>query len=139
MRFDLPPDHEIFVPAVEDVHWLHDNVALIEGGLPGITDEGALASALARPLHVAAYSDANPDLIFLAAYLWHGVSEAHSYADGNKRTAVLVMIAFLAANGIEYLAQEDEIGRLVDGWYKGSVFTLDQLDGYLRARCRWAE
>lgn len=126
------------MPGVGDVHWLHENVALIEGGMPGLLNEGALASALARPSHVLAYSDENPDLLRLAAYLWHGVSEAHAYADGNKRTAVLTMIAFLAANGVEYDAEENEVGLLVTEWYAGRLFTVDRLEGYLRGRCRWA-
>ena len=81
MRFDLLEGEEVAVPSVADVLWLHDNVALIEGGMPGVLDEGALASALARPMHVAAYSDEDPDLVLLAAYLWHGVSEGHAFVD----------------------------------------------------------
>lgn len=139
MRFDLPADEEIVVPNVDDVHWLHDNVALLEGGMPGLLNEGALASALARPLNIAAYSDENPDLIRLASYFWHGVSEAHAYSDGNKRTAVLAMIAFLASNGIGFTAEEREIGRLTEMLYRRHGFTVDVLDEYLRMRCHWIE
>ena len=137
MRFDLPAGEELDVPSVEDVHWIHDNAALLEGGRPGILSQGALESALSRPVNVLLYSEEDPDLLRLAAYLWHGVSEAHAYVDGNKRTAVLTMIAFLEANGITYLAPEREVGGLVDSWYRQGLFYVDLLDAYLRTRCHW--
>ena len=139
MRFDLLEGEEVAVPSVADVLWLHDNGALIEGGMPGVLDEGALASALARPMHVAAYSDEDPDLVLLAAYLWHGVSEGHAFVDANKRTAVLTMIAFLASNGIAFDTEEREVGLFVDAAYKRDLFAVKWLEDYLRSRCHWIE
>lgn len=49
------------------------------------------------------------------------------------------MIAFLAANGVEYAAPEHEIGILVNGWYRYGLFDVDRLEAYLRTRCHWAE
>src|SRR4051794_38973888 len=67
------------------------------GGLPGIRDEGAILSALARPENLAAYEQ--PDLAALAAAYLFGIAKAHGFADGNKRTAWLVARIFIERNG----------------------------------------
>lgn len=137
MQFALPEPDAIELPSVEDVHWLHDNVSLFEGGTPGHLDPRKIESALARPLNVLAYHHPSPDILLLAAYLWHGVSQAHAYVDANKRTAVLAMMAFLATNGVGYDAAEDEVGLLVTKWYEDDTFEVPVLEWHLRSRCYW--
>lgn len=137
MRFDLPNGEEIDFPVLEQIHAIHASYALSPQNPTGILDEAKVQSALARPMNVLAYSDKQPDLITLAAYLWHGVSQAHGYEDGNKRTALLSAIAFLAANGITYDAPEYDIGRFVWRLYKRQRFTVPVLDDFLRRYCHW--
>lgn len=138
-RFPLPDDEDLCLPDVDTIHWVHDEVALFEGGTKGLRDQGSLVSALNRPLQVLSYSEERPDLVTLASYLCHGIAMAHAYVDGNKRTAVLAMMAFLAQNGVSYDAGEDEIGRLIDLWFERQMFSVDVLDSYLRTRCHWAK
>lgn len=138
MRFEYQQASDVAFPALEDVHWVHDDVALYEGGTRGLLNEGALISALARPTFVMAYSDTLPDLLTLGAYLCHGVAAAHAYVDGNKRTGVLVMLAFLAMNGVSYDADEHEIGILMDHWHRERIFSVKVIERHLRLRCQWA-
>lgn len=138
MRFEFDDRNEVAFPDLEDVHWVHDEVALFEGGTAGLLNEGNLLSALSRPFMVLEYSDDRPDLLTLAAYVCHGIASAHGYVDGNKRTAVLVMMAFLAQNGVSYDAEDDEIGLLMDHWYETKVFSVEVIESHLRAKCHWA-
>lgn len=81
------------------VQALHDRQLAEHGGLPGVRDAGALESALARPLNLAAYED--PDAAALAAAYAFGLARNHGFADGNKRSAWVVARLFLVTNGIK--------------------------------------
>ena len=72
------------------------------GGGEGVRDAGALDSALARPLNLAAYGE--PDAAALAAGYAFGIARNHPFVDGNKRTAAVVSVAFLFVNGYEFTA-----------------------------------
>ena len=75
---------------------VHDEQLAEHGGLSGVRDEGLLISALARPEHLAAYSE--PDLAELAASYGYGIARNHPFIDGNKRTAFVATLLFLHFN-----------------------------------------
>lgn len=68
------------------------------GGADGIRDEGLLESALARPLNLFHYGQAN-DLADLAASYAFGLVKNHAFIDGNKRAGFLACGLFLEMNG----------------------------------------
>jgi death-on-curing protein len=76
------------------------------GGLDGIRDEGLLDSALNRPLHLHHYG--TPGLLALAAAYAEGIVKNHPFFDGNKRAGFMVAYTFLAANGWQLEAPEEE-------------------------------
>ncbi len=76
------------------------------GGLNDIRDLSLVQSALARPRTIAEYSD--PDAASLAAGYAYGLSRNHGFFDGNKRTAYVVALVFLLANGWEMTASDTE-------------------------------
>ncbi|MBY3175762.1 type II toxin-antitoxin system death-on-curing family toxin [Rhizobium leguminosarum] len=69
------------------------------GGLTGLRDEGALESALGRPMHEANYGC--DDVIELAAAYLFGLARNHAFVDGNKRIAIVTAGVFLLENGYE--------------------------------------
>jgi death-on-curing protein len=76
--------------------------ALIIGVTPAeaadqLRNKDGLESALARPETYAHYRAA--DLALQAAVLAHGIAEGQQFIDGNKRTALIVMLTFLEVNG----------------------------------------
>ncbi len=87
---------------------VHADQLIAHGGLPGIKDENALESALARPRHRFAYGR-QVDLARLAAGYGFGLARNHPYRDGNKRIAFLVMAVFLGLNGYELDVSEAEV------------------------------
>jgi len=80
---------------------LHDESLATHGGGEGLRDEGLLDSALARPLNLVAYADADapPDVAALAASYTVGLAKNHPFVDGNKRAAFLATGLFLYLDG----------------------------------------
>lgn len=87
---------------------IHSDQLRQHGGYPGLNDENALESALARPRHKWAY-DPDTDIATLAAAYGFGLTTNHGYRDGNKRVAFLAMYVFLGLNGWELDAPEPEV------------------------------
>jgi death-on-curing protein len=78
------------------------------GGAQGLRDENALEAALARPGQRWSY-DSKVSLPELAAAFAFGLARNHPYVDGNKRIALVVMVAFLERNGVELTASNVEV------------------------------
>lgn len=80
---------------------LHAESVSEHGGSAGLRDVGLLDLALARPLNLLAYADAQslPNMAELAASYTAGLSQNHAFVDGNKRAALLATGLFLYLNG----------------------------------------
>ena len=115
--------------AVEAMH--HDQLQE-HGGLPGLRDENALESALARPRQRWAYEPAS-DLAALAAAYGYGLTTNHSFNDGNKRIAFLAMVVFLGINGVELDALEEEVVAVMLDLASGKLGE-EGLAAWVRAR-----
>jgi death-on-curing protein len=76
------------------------------GGLPGIRDDGALESAIARPKNLEAYAVTTAGGLG-AALAWAIVCN-HPFADGNKRAAFAGLTMFLELNGYRLTCSEVE-------------------------------
>ena len=87
---------------------IHNDQIREHGGLPGIRDENALESALARPQQKWQYSD-RTDLSVLAAAYAFGLVKDHPYRDGNKRIGFLAMVTFLGVNGQDFSATDADV------------------------------
>lgn len=113
------------------IRWITRDIAMAahsqslgdHGGSPGVRDEGLLASALARPLNLAAYGA--PSIHQLAAALAYGLAKNHPFVDGNKRTAFLCAYAFLGLNGVELDADEAEAAAIMIDLAAGEVSEED--------------
>jgi len=89
------------------VHEAHFRQIREHGGAHGVRDENALESALARPRQRWRYTS-EARLADLAAAYAFGLIRDHPYVDGNKRIALVAMIAFLDRNGTELTASNGE-------------------------------
>lgn len=92
---------------LDAVFIFHEENLLEFGGSSGTRDRGAIESALARPQNLSVYG--RPDLFDLAAAYTAGLSQNHGYIDGNKRTAFLTGVVFLAENGYDVVAEQAEV------------------------------
>ncbi len=73
------------------------------GGAYGLRDENGLESAVARPRQ-RWHDDESVRVSDLAAAYAYGLAANHPYVDGNKRVALVAMVAFLDRNGVELTA-----------------------------------
>ena len=87
---------------------IHDEQVREHGGLPGLRDENALESALARPRQKWHY-DNDADVATLAAASGFSLAKNHPYRDGNKRIGFLALATFLGLNGYQLRATDAEV------------------------------
>ncbi len=62
-----------------------------------------------------------PDFPMKAAVLLVRLAKNHALPDGNKRTALIAMVAFLGLNGFRLVADADEAFELVAGVARGTT------------------
>ncbi len=115
-----------------DVLVLHDMLLHAHGGAPGLRDPGLLESAVARPRQYHAYGQRA--LFTLAAAGAAGITRNHPFVDGNKRTAFLAALVFLAVNGHDLRADEPEVVRMVLGLADKRIGEAEFAD-WLRTHC----
>ncbi|MCW2856785.1 MAG: Death-on-curing protein [Marmoricola sp.] len=86
-----------------------------------IRDVGLLESALARPQATAFGADAYPTLSEKAGALVHSLANNHALVDGNKRLALVGLIAFLGVNGLRLTLSNDSAFDLIMGIADGEL------------------
>jgi death on curing protein len=104
---------EIYFLTLEDVLEIHDDQIKRYGGKTGIRDQNLLLSAISQPLSTfdgqylhKTFSDK------AGAYLFH-LCQNHPFIDGNKRTALVSALMFLAMNNCPFDYQETSLEELV--------------------------
>jgi death-on-curing protein len=107
---------------VDDILAIQADQIARYGGGEGIRDPGLLEAALFRP-----QTGYYPTLIDEVAALWESLSQNHPFVGGNKRTAFAATYVFLAINGLEITATDDEAQDFVLGLYATSSITFDNL------------
>ncbi|CAL9427879.1 type II toxin-antitoxin system death-on-curing family toxin [Streptomyces sp. enrichment culture] len=98
-----------------------------------VRDTGLLDSAAHRPSAAAFGEEAYPSLLEKAAALLRSLAVNHPFFDGNKRTAWLSCVTFLAINGVELRPDIDAAERLVVDVATGRDGEVGSIAGRLRA------
>ncbi|BCS32395.1 death-on-curing protein [Luteitalea sp. TBR-22] len=111
---------------------IHADQLREHGGLPGVRDDNALESALARPRQVWHYRPAT-DVPALAAAYAFGLVKNHPYRDGNKRIGFLTMVTFLGVNGCAFEATDEDVVVQFVSLAAGHV-SEDALASWIRQR-----
>ncbi len=104
---------------------IHDEQLAVFGSAQGLRDPGLLDSALAKARNRYAYEGGagggDAGIFRLAAAYCAGIVRNHPFVDGNKRTGLLCLQAFLALDGYRFRpAQEDEV-EIILGLAAGKV------------------
>ncbi len=86
---------------------IHDESLATFGGAAGVRDPALLESALARPVNRYHY-EPDASLAQLAAAYAYGIVRNHPFVDGNKRTGLLSVQAFLFLNGVRFDPEQVE-------------------------------
>ena len=93
---------------VRDICAIHGEILAESGGSSGILNKGSLDSTLNKPKNLYFYSNKQASLYELAAAYGYGLVKNHCFVDGNKRVALIAVYTFLAVNGIELIASEED-------------------------------
>ena len=111
---------------------IHNRAVASYGGLPGLRDADLLDSALCAPENLYAYTQPPPDLFEIAASYAEKLSQNHPFLDGNKRTAFLAAMTFIAENGVTFI-QKDAVKavRMIEALAQNRVRASDYAS-YLR-------
>ena len=108
----------IWVPA-RAVNIIHDRQIARHGGAAGLRDEGLLQNALQRPVNKWQYENAG--LFECAAAYAFGISKAHAFVDGNKRTAFVTSVTFLRLKGWHFVPEPAEGVAFMEALASGEV------------------
>jgi death-on-curing protein len=111
---------------------IHTDQIREHGGLLGLRDEAGLESALARARHKRLYEGLS-DLPSLATAYGFGLARNHPYSDGNNRVAFVAMLTFLAINGLDVDATDEDALRTMLA-LAARRMTESELAKWLRSR-----
>ena len=109
------------------------NKAVRGGAAPGILNENAIRSALARPYH-----GYHRFIHEKAAALVHGIVSNHGFADGNKRTALYLVELMLRRSGYQLVENDIAIADTIIGVAAGQM-DYEALAQWFRERLVRAE
>jgi death-on-curing protein len=112
-------------------HAIHDRQLAEHGGLSGAVDVRRLKAALAPPKNLFAYG--KPDAADLAAAYAYRIVRNHPFADGNKRTAWVIVRLFLSDNGHTLQYDPTEAVKIVEAAAAGTLKEA-QLAAWFRER-----
>ncbi|MYZ39255.1 type II toxin-antitoxin system death-on-curing family toxin [Streptomyces sp. MnatMP-M17] len=97
-----------------------------------VRDAGLLESAVHRPSAAMFGEEAYPDLLDKAAALLQSLAINHPLVDGNKRTAWLSCVTFLAMNDVSLRPDIDAAERLVIAVATGEMDEVKAISESLR-------
>jgi death-on-curing protein len=99
---------------------IHADQLKVHGGSPGLRDENALESALARPRQKWEYGNERDPAVLAAAYGF-GLVRNHPYQDGNKRVGFLAIATFLGINGHQLFASDADVVATITALASGHL------------------
>lgn len=97
---------------LDQVIEFHSEALSIGGGGEGLRSYDSIASAVYQPQQTFGGLDLYPTIAEKAAAYGYFVAESQAFIDGNKRTAVICMLAFLDLNGYELRQSDQEIEQM---------------------------
>ncbi|ACF12094.1 death-on-curing family protein [Chlorobaculum parvum NCIB 8327] len=110
---------------LHEVLHIHRDQITRYGGTLGVREMGLLTSAVAMPTATFKGEFLHTDIHEMAsAYLFHLVRN-HPFLDGNKRVGAVSAIVFLALNGYDFEAPEDDLVEMVYGVARSEVEKMD--------------
>jgi death-on-curing protein len=121
----------VYLTYAEAVYLHLDQMARAGETRCGVFERSLVESALARPQQAAVYENAS--LIRQAATLYFGLIKNHPWHGGNKRTASVLVDAFLLLNGHQIAVSLPDTIALVLA-IEADELTIDGIETWLRER-----
>lgn len=128
------PTHELLYLELEDVLALYADLFDLDEqeAKDRLRNEDGLRSALHRPMTYAHYMKA--DIATQGAALAHGIAEGQPFLEGNKRIGLIALRTFLAINGYDVTASQEERADWMISLSRGT--TVEELADRIRVVLR---
>ncbi len=110
---------------------IHEEILAAHGGHVGIVSEAALTAALQHPRDVAR-EEPKSDVARLAAACASGFVRSHPFIHGKKRVGLVAMEYFIAENGHELTARDEDCFILISQFANREI-DEEALAAWLRA------
>jgi death-on-curing protein len=110
----------------DTVRAIHDEILRAEPGLHGDLGADRLEGALARVDNRIAYADLD-DVFGIAAMYAVAIARGHTFNDANKRTALVVALMYLSAQGVD-IPRTDQLEDIMVGVAQGIIGESDLAD-----------
>lgn len=123
-----------YVP-IEAVLALHATVLQLTKGTLGVRDMQALLGCLERPKTAIGGHEMFPTLFLKTAAVIESVARNRPFIDGNKRTAYLIGMEFLAINGYVLEPDPGEIEKFML-WVVIEKPLLEEIAAWLERNCK---
>ena len=117
---------------------LHEMQIRVFGGAMGVRDRNGAEAAVARPQVTFGGEDLYPDAEAKAAALMHSLVMNHPFLDGNKRAGAAAAELFLNVNGVDLVAEDEDLVDITLAVARGEV-SAGALAIWLRQRSRRRE
>lgn len=104
------------------------------GGSAGVMDMGLLESAIENVYQIFDGKELYPTKEEKGARLGYSLVSNHAFVDGNKRVGLLVMLSFLAINGINLKYSDDELIKIGLNLANGQMKYQDLLNWVINHR-----
>lgn len=95
------------------MHVVHDGILQTSPGRAGVAHEGVIESAAAKAVESAFGEDAYATFFTKVAAIGYTLAHDHGFSDGNKRTALEVMLLTLKRNGLSPDPSEREAATVM--------------------------
>lgn len=113
---------------LDDALDAHDLALQFGGGRPGELNRGSIESAIGRP-----YSGYHRPIRRKAAALVESMAGNHGFADGNKRTTLILLGLLLGRSGYRLNASNHEVEEMILSVAKGEL-NFDGIHDWLKER-----
>ncbi len=109
---------------------------------PGVRNENLVHSAAARPQTGLGKTEKYPTIVAKGAALFHSLVTNHPFHNGNKRTALISLVTFLAENHRHLTVSDDEVFDFVTAAAQGYVPGFQQpsnVDVFVAQLTKWID
>jgi death-on-curing protein len=122
----------MIILTVQEIIRLHEKLIAATGGSHGVRDTGLLESAALGCYQTFGDDELYPSTEEKAARMAFAICKNHPFVDGNKRAAVMSMLAILRMNGIALSYTQPELIRLGLGIAEGSI-SYDDIVAWIKS------
>ena len=76
-------------------------VTAVKGSTYGVLSDSSLEMIIEQPQQIVFGQELYPTIWLKAAFILQKIAKKHAFRDGNKRTAIMASLVFLAINGYQ--------------------------------------